>query len=164
MIEVYTPPTYYIPKNKSYPTIFLAGSIEMGNAEDWQKRVIDYCRAKAPFDALTFYNPRRADWDSSWVQSLNSPNFYEQVSWELDMLIASDIVYMYFDPSTQSPISLLELGMFANSGKMVVCCPDGFYRKGNVDVVCQKFNIPLFTDFDASLVALRNKIREYPDW
>lgn len=136
----------------------------MGNAEDWQKRVIDYCRAKVPFDALTFYNfynPRRADWDSSWEQSLNSPNFYEQVSWELDMLIASDFIYMYFDPSTQSPISLLELGMFASSGKMIVCCPNGFYRKGNVDVVCQKFNIPLFTDFDASLVALRNKIREY---
>jgi hypothetical protein len=161
MIEICTPPSYSKFKRKDAPTVFLAGSIEMGNAEDWQKRVISYFKFK---NIINFYSPRRDDWDSSWEQSLNSPNFYEQVSWELDMLTASDFIYMYFDPSTQSPISLLELGMFASSGKMVVCCPHGFYRKGNVDVVCQKFNVPLFTDFEASLIALQNNIRYYSNW
>jgi hypothetical protein len=156
-VKAHTPPIYPSLKDGSGPTVFLAGSIEMGNCANWQNAVIDAFR----FKKVTFYNPRRADWDSSWEQSLNSPNFYEQVSWELDMLIASDFIYMYFDPSTQSPISLLELGMFASSGKMIVCCPNGFHRKGNVDVVCQKFNVPLFTDFETSLVSLRNKIREY---
>jgi len=137
----------------------------MGNAEDWQTKAIDYFRRVIPIgNSIDFYNPRRPDWDSSWVQDLNSPNFYEQVSWELDHLLAADFIYMYFDPSTQSPISLLELGMFANSGKMVVCCPNGFYRKGNVDIVCQKMQVPLFTNFEASLIALRNRIGEYAEW
>jgi hypothetical protein len=48
---------------------------------------------------------------------------------------------MYFDPNTLSPISLLELGLHAKSGKLIVCCPEGFYRKGNVDIVCQNFGI-----------------------
>lgn len=157
--KVYTPPTY--PNNtEEYISVFLAGSIEMGNAENWQDRAINSlvdCE-------VDFYNPRRADWDSSWEQNLNSPNFYEQVSWELDMLSAASYIYMYIDPTTKSPISLLELGMFANSGKMIVCCPEGFYRRGNIEVVCQKFNVPLFTDFDTSLVALRNLIRERSSW
>jgi hypothetical protein len=48
---------------------------------------------------------------------------------------------MYFDPNTKSPISLLELGLFAKSGKMIVCCPNGFWRKGNVDIVSQPHGI-----------------------
>ena len=48
---------------------------------------------------------------------------------------------MYFDPKTKSPISLLELGLFSRSDKLMVICPDGFWRKGNVDIVCEKYNI-----------------------
>jgi hypothetical protein len=158
--KVYTPPIYPILKYVSNPTVFLAGSIEMGNCDDWQSKVIDDFSA----EDVTFYNPRRDDWDSSWEQNLNSPNFYEQVSWELDMLAGADFIYMYIDPSTKSPISLLELGMFAQSAKMIVCCPHGFYRRGNIQVVCQKFRVPLFSDFDTSLVALRNMIRENDNW
>lgn len=158
--KVYTPPIYPKQNDNSVPTVFLAGSIEMGNCDHWQSKVINAFRG----EDVTFYNPRRDDWDSSWEQNLNSPNFYEQVSWEFDMLMDANFIYMYIDPSTKSPISLLELGMFAQSAKMIVCCPDGFYRKGNVDVVCQKFRVPLFSDFDTSLVALRNKIRTHNDW
>ena len=53
---------------------------------------------------------------------------------------------MYFDPETKSPISLLELGLFANSGKIHVICPEGFWRKGNVDIVCDEYNIPMYKD------------------
>ena len=48
---------------------------------------------------------------------------------------------MYFDPNTKSPVSLLELGLYAHTGKLRVCCPDGFWRKGNVDVICARFGI-----------------------
>jgi hypothetical protein len=51
---------------------------------------------------------------------------------------------MYFVPGTISPISLMELGLFAN--KCVVYCPEGFERKGNVDIVCQRYNIPVYED------------------
>ena len=48
---------------------------------------------------------------------------------------------MYFDPETKSPITLLELGLYARSGKLVVCCPHGFWRRGNVDIVCDRYGV-----------------------
>jgi hypothetical protein len=110
----------------------------MGIADQWQSKVIQ-C-----FDRgfTHFYNPRREDWDSSWEQDMNNPQFFEQVTWELDQLDDCDAIYMYFDPATKSPISLLELGLHASSGKLIVCCPHGFWRKGNVDIVCQGITFP----------------------
>lgn len=134
--------------------IFLAGSIEMGIADQWQSKVIQCF----PPSHTHFYNPRREDWDSSWRQDINCAQFFEQVTWELDQLDASDVIYMYFDPDTKSPISLLELGLYASSGKLIVCCPEGFWRKGNVDIVCQRYNIPVYTDFATSLCALKRRL------
>src|SRR5262247_4510177 len=62
--------------------VFLAGSIEMGAAEDWQAALTDELRARD----LVVLNPRRDDWDRSWAQSVHDPRFREQVEWELDGL------------------------------------------------------------------------------
>jgi hypothetical protein len=67
---------------------------------------------------------------------------------------------MYFDPNTKSPISLLELGLFASSKKLIVCCPDGFWRKGNVRIVCELYNIPLFNDYDQWMAAIQEKLEK----
>lgn len=125
------------PIEKDGFSIFLAGSIEMGVAENWQQKV-ERLLAGQPG---TIFNPRRDDWDSSWVQSIHNRQFREQVEWELNALEQADRIAMYFDPCTASPISLLELGLFARSGKMVVCCPEPFYRKGNVDIVCHRYGV-----------------------
>ena len=107
----------------------------MGKAEDWQKRLINSLSDK-PF---IFLNPRRDDWDSSWEQTIENPEFKLQVTWELTGLEMADVIVMYFDPETKSPISLLELGLHARTKKLIVVCPEGFWRKGNVDVVCEKY-------------------------
>jgi hypothetical protein len=127
----------------SKPSIFLAGSIEMGNAENWQEDLTKYFEKD-----FNIYNPRRDDWDSSWEQSIHNSQFYEQVSWELNALNKAQLIVMYFDPNTKSPISLLELGLYANSKKLHVICPEGFWRKGNVDIVCEKYNIPLYSNIE----------------
>ena len=31
--------------------------------------------------------------------------------------------------------------LFAKTKKVIVCCPIGFWRKGNIDVVCQRYHI-----------------------
>jgi len=134
--------------------VFLAGSIEMGTAENWQEKVEKILADKN----VVIFNPRRDDWDSSWVQKQTNPQFNHQVNWELNMLDKSDIIFMYFSPETKSPISLLELGLYAHNGKMIVCCPDEFWRKGNVDIVCTRYNIPLFNNFDEAVGALLTKI------
>ena len=131
-------------------TVFLAGSIEMGNAFKYQ----DIAAATLLSKGYIVLNPRRDDWDSSWVQSIDNPQFKEQVTWELLGLEMSDIIVMFFDPNTKSPISLLELGLFARSGKLKVVCEDGFWRKGNVDIVCEKYNVPIFENLDELLKSL----------
>lgn len=137
-------------------SVFLAGSIEMGNADEWQSRVINDIAKRFPQDVV-LYNPRRPDWDSSWEQNINNAQFFEQVTWEQDHIDAADIVFMYFDPNTKSPISLLELGQVLHKN-VIVYCPEGYWRKGNVDIVCQRHSIPVFTDFNTSMVALRREI------
>jgi len=129
-------------------SMFLAGSIEMGKAEDWQTKVIAFFK---DIEQLRIYNPRREAWDASWEQSITNPQFYQQVNWELNALEKSDLILLYFSPETKSPISLLELGKFIDSGKLVVCCPAGFWRKGNVDIVCDRYGIPNFDTLDAML-------------
>ena len=71
------------------------------------------------------------------------------------MLDAADIVIMYLAPGTMSPVSMLELGLYARSGKLRVCCPLGFWRRGNVEVVCLRNHIPLFETLDDLLTELR---------
>lgn len=118
-------------------SVFLAGSIEMGQAENWQTQVE---KGLVECDIVIF-NPRRDDWDAKWKQHIDNPQFREQVEWELNALEQADVIVMYFDPSSKSPISLLELGLFGRTNKMIVCCPDGFWRKGNVDIVCARYAI-----------------------
>jgi hypothetical protein len=133
--------------------IFLAGSIEMGVAEDWQARVT---AGLADCDEVVILNPRRDDWDSSWRQSIDEPRFRAQVEWELDGLERADVIAMYFAPDTRAPITLLELGLHARSGRLVVCCPDAFWRRGNVDVVCARFGVVQVPDLDALIARLRS--------
>ena len=123
-----------------YPkSLFLAGSIENGTAEQWQERVIELLIDKN----YNILNPRRDDWDSNLEQNIENGQFREQVEWELNYLKRADFVLFYFSPETKAPITLLELGLMAGQypRKCIVVCPEGFYRKGNVDIVCKTYGI-----------------------
>jgi hypothetical protein len=123
----------------SLPSVFLAGSIEMGTAEDWQGQ---FEQALSDLDVVIL-NPRRDRWDSSWQQSIDNTPFRAQVEWELDGLDRASAIAMYFAAETKSPITLLELGLYAPSGKLLVCCPKSFWRRGNVEIVCARYNVPM---------------------
>ncbi len=135
-------------------SVFLAGSIEMGLAGDWQAEVI---AALSDLD-LVILNPRRDDWDSSWRQSIHDPRFREQVEWEIAAQERADLIAMYFAPETRAPITLLELGLFAASGKQVVCCPEGYWRKGNIEVVCARYRIPLVESLPELIEQIRSRL------
>lgn len=138
-MEVYKAPQKY-PSDSKF-TIFLGGSIEMGKAEPWG----DYLTSKLSehnFD-IRILNPRRDDFDSSQEQSIDNPYFKEQVNWELDGLDRSDLIVMYLQPDTLSPISMMEIGIYINTldwnKQMIICCPDGFWRKGNVEILVDRY-------------------------
>ncbi|MGG9964010.1 nucleoside 2-deoxyribosyltransferase domain-containing protein [Ferruginibacter sp. SUN106] len=136
-----------------YSAVFLAGSIDMGTAQDWQAEV---CNHFSDTDK-NIYNPRRDDWDNSWEQKIDNPQFNQQVNWELSAMEKADLIIMNFLPGSASPITLLELGLHAGSKKLVVCCPDDYYRRGNVHIVCNNYNIPLFKNLDELLESIKNK-------
>ncbi|MEM9453825.1 MAG: nucleoside 2-deoxyribosyltransferase domain-containing protein [Myxococcota bacterium] len=148
---VLQPPTPLPAPAPDHPSIFLAGSIEMGSAPPWQDRLI----ADLADTDLIAFNPRRDDWDPSWTQSIDTPQFRAQVEWELAGLEHAELVAMVLVPGTRSPISLLELGLHATSGRLVVCCPEGFWRKGNVDIVCQRYGIPQAASHEALVAHIR---------
>jgi hypothetical protein len=138
--------------------LFLAGSIEMGAAAKWQDEV--YEKIKHIPD-VTAFNPRRDDWDSSWKQSICNAEFKNQVEWEQFYLVRADVIFFYFAPGTQSPITLLEFGqaveMKSNTSRdveIVVVCPDTFWRKGNIEVMCANRNIPLYNTLDDGVQCL----------
>lgn len=152
MARVLKPPTP-ITLADDERAVFLAGSIEMGRAEDWQAQVE---RALDDLPVVVL-NPRRDAWDASWEQSITNPLFRGQVEWELEGLEHASVVAMYFAPTTQAPITLLELGLLARSGRLVVCCPPGFWRRGNVEVVCARYGVPLVAGLPELVQAVRSK-------
>lgn len=145
MIEIRPPASWgHRPMNETQ--VFLAGTIDMGNSMDWQRWVVNQLKETN----LCIFNPRREAWDSSWEQSIDNPQFNEQVNWELDALEYADYAVFYFAPGSQSPITLMELGLMAGiiPQKCLVCCPQGFWRKGNVDILCKRFGIKMYRTLD----------------
>lgn len=136
---------------KDLKKIFLAGSIDMGSAVNWQKTVISLLPNNI------FLNPRRDDWDNSWEQKFSNANFYQQVNWELRALELSDHIFMHITKDSKAPITLLELGLYADSGKISISCEEGFWRKGNIEIIADKFNIPLFKGIEQHIFYLKNK-------
>jgi hypothetical protein len=138
MAKIYKPPTPIELEDYIKHMVFLAGSIEMDTAENWQERISNKL---VTIPDLTILNPRRDQWNSDWQQSITNRNFKEQVDWELDGINNSDTIIFYFDPNTKSPITLMELGIvsgLSTEKNVIICCPDGFWRKGNVDVLVSR--------------------------
>ncbi|MEP7127198.1 MAG: nucleoside 2-deoxyribosyltransferase domain-containing protein, partial [Byssovorax sp.] len=91
MIVLKPPAPLEIPRDAV--AVFLAGSIEMGAAVDWQAAIT----ALLADLAIVILNPRRDDWDSSWRQSIDDPRFRGQVEWELDGLDRASVIAMWLD-------------------------------------------------------------------
>ena len=140
-------PTAWGIQNIEEVPVFLAGSIEMGSAEDWQSKIADMLLEAQDYSFIVL-NPRRDDWDNSWEQEYKNKQFHEQVAWELDAQERSKYILMHFDPTTKSPITLLELGLFGRTKKIFVSCPRKFYRRGNVEIVCRKYGINIYNSLE----------------
>jgi hypothetical protein len=138
---------------QNWPSLFLAGSIEMGKAEDWQtlvtKEFKDY--------SINIFNPRRDKWDASLKQDMTNDIFRDQVVWEQKYLDYSKYIIVNIIGNTQSPITLLELGSLCKQPKkkVVVICQKDFWRRGNVEIMCVLNNIPLYENFDDGIAHMK---------
>jgi hypothetical protein len=163
MIYEIKPGEYSVDSLPEFGTkIFLAGTIEQGDSPDWQSIVVEKLNLVQGlgYDVIVM-NPRRDEWDASWKQEQSNPQFNEQVNWELGNIEESDIVFFHILPDYKSPITLMELGFCAGNYRIndvIVCCPDGFYRKGNVDIMSTRSGFQQFETLDSAIGALITRI------
>jgi len=136
-------------------SIFLAGSIDNGKAIDWQTEVTEVL---ADLDVYVL-NPRREEWDSSWEQSIENVVFKEQVMWELNGLEKANVILFNFLNNSQAPISLLELGLCSRSTNVVVCCGVDYWRRGNIEVVCEKYQLTLVNSIEKAIPLIRTLLK-----
>lgn len=146
-----------LPQHDPRVKVFLAGTIDMGNSVDWQAQLAE---ALAEEDVMLL-NPRRDDWNKEWLPVADNPHFRQQVEWELAALEKADVIVMYFAATSQSPVTLLELGLHAKGNKLVVYCEEGYFRKGNVDIVCERYRVLRVSSIDALAAHIKNKIQFY---
>lgn len=154
-LTIFLPPSNISFRDHNKKSVFLAGSIEMGKAENWQLTAGELLSEKG----FVVFNPRREDWDSSWIQTMENPHFLQQVNWEDHALNVADHIIVYLQPGTISPISIGEAYLHARSNKMLVICPEGFHRKGNIDYLCFRYNVPQFNTIDAAINYLVEKYK-----
>lgn len=136
-----------VADDRSFTKIFLAGTIDMGNSRDWQMELYDMFSAMN--GRYILFNPRQDNWDASRPGEMDY-----QVRWELDHLEEADMIVMYILGSSKSPISLLEMGLHARSGKMHVICEPEFYRYDNVRITCGYYGVPLYENLEEWLGSL----------
>lgn len=128
-----------IPKSdKPTFSMFLAGTIDLGKSEDWQKKVCDTVEKLQCRNArLVVFNPRRKEWSD------DEGEMQKQIKWELNHMEKADMIIMFIAKGSKSPISLMELGIHAKEKKLVVFCSESFYRFENIEETCKFYNIPL---------------------
>ena len=108
--------------------VYLAGSTK---GDNWQGRFV---REMSGLNVDVF-NPRNNVVDG-------------QYGWEIDHLNIATVIALYFDPKDPSPSGLLTLGMFAKTDRLIVCCPKIFYKKGDVDIICEREDIHTIETLD----------------
>lgn len=129
--------------NKEQYSVFLAGSIDMGNAVDWQSQYENEFKKYR----INIYNPRRIDFNNKEKQSINNPYFKEQVTWELEHLEKSECIIYHFANNSQSVITLLELGKFSNfNNKKIFVYAQEYFRLGNLEIFCDRYKLPLYNN------------------
>ena len=149
--------------------IFLAGTIDSGDSEDWQNKLVtelalynwdpsseedsgfDYALGADEDEDIIIFNPRRENWNKRATER----DVEEQIKWEQKHLDSADFIVMVLKDDSKSPISLLELGLYGPSGKMLVCCTEKFYRFTNIRMTCEKYGIELLETNNIKDISVR---------
>lgn len=151
-MKYYTPsqafPYNEVGLNNIIPySIFLAGTIDDGNSKDWQNQVYEDLKDKPGAHFISLLNPRCYDYDVT-KQTLTNKKFKNQVNWEQDGLKFASLIFMYIIGGSRSIISMSELGQYANTGKLVVVAEKDYFKRGNIEVLSEREEFPLFDNFE----------------
>lgn len=148
----------FVPAEFLLNSLFLAGGIGSGAVvADWQSELVQRLRDTN----LNLLNPRRDDYPAGNPNALR-----EQIEWEHRYLKSASVISFWFVPETLCPITLYELGAWANwrdeTGErkpiLVGAHPDYARRE---DVVIQLGLVRPEVEVVGSLDALESQIRAF---
>jgi nucleoside 2-deoxyribosyltransferase-like protein len=93
----------------------------------------------------------------------SKPSFEDgSVLWELRRLQEAKVIALYVEHGwAASPVALMELGLYAQSGKLVVYCPSAFAEsKGVEDImdVCALYDVLVVDSLDKLVDAVKEKV------
>ena len=133
--------------SEGYRKVFLAGTIDGGDSADWQAEAEQFFVRNGGW---LVFNPRQKEWHPEREGEMDY-----QVNWELSHLEEADVILMYFADGSKSPITLLELGLHARSGKLRVVCTEKFYRYDNVRITCARYGIIIYPSIEEALTDIQ---------
>jgi len=135
-----------LPINKdNLRSIFLAGSMDHRQEHSWRDEII------GEFGSHHIFDPTHAQHDD-----LSNAELKHHIMWELEAMQQSDFILLNFLKDSKSPISLVELGLYAQSGKLIVVCPQEFYKHNYVHILCEKYSTPIFNTLKEAKTLLKN--------
>lgn len=142
-LVVHRPPTKKIHSlDYTRFRIYLSGS---STGFDWQDRFISTL-TNLPVDVFTPLHPIHATPHS------------QAFEWEMDHMSIANVIAFYFSPDDLCASALLSLGMYANTDKIIVCCPEGYQRKQDVDALCHREDIMQVDCLDTLISATTSRI------
>lgn len=121
--------------------MFLAGSMDYKTTNSWRDHVTSVLK-----DSYVILDPTHKNHDN-----LNEEDMKSHIQWELDALAMADNILLNFLPESSSPISLVELGLYVSSNKMIVVCPEEFYKSKYVYTLCETYNTPIYNTITEAL-------------
>jgi len=127
--------------------LFLAGSIDLELPGNWRKSV-----TSALEDYFNFFDPTTLKYNS-----MKDAEWEEHIKWELEAMKSSDLVLINFLENSASPISLVELGLNTMNNKLIVVCPDNFYKRKYIQVLCEYYSTPIFSALNTALAYIVEK-------
>lgn len=114
--------------------IFLAGSMDVNVTNTWRNSIVNEL-----YNTYDFFDPTIDNHDN-----LTDTQMRNHILWELKALELSDIVLLNLLPESKSPISLIELGMYVKTNKLIVVCPEEFYTSRYLEELCSYYKVDLY--------------------
>ena len=127
-----------LPAVAPFKSVFLSGSMDLRESVPWRSRFAD------ELEGFLIFDPTQIDFDDTWGTRFADQRFRGLVEWEVRAMLLSNLVAVNFCEHLQSPITLFELGLMATRGpdrRVAVHCPERFWKKGRVEIVCAMFGI-----------------------
>lgn len=140
----------YTPENlKIKKSLFLAGTIDNGESENWQE-VLCTSRLNNWYD---IYSPRT----NMTPEQYKDPSVgINQIEWEQFYINRCDKILFNFLPKSKSPITLMELGFALGKGTqdIIVVCQPEYWKFLNVERMCKIYKAHLYHNMEDALIYL----------